>query len=49
MRVMADSMLMYYVVTGIFAFLVGIVFGARGKRYRSGYSKGAEGGHKKET
>jgi hypothetical protein len=31
---MADAMLMYAVTTGIFAFLVAVVFGARGARKR---------------
>jgi hypothetical protein len=39
---MADSMFMFAVTTGIFAFLVAVCFGARAKRYRSGYTK-AEG------
>jgi hypothetical protein len=33
---MADAMFMYAVVAGIFALLVGVTFGARGARYRSG-------------
>jgi hypothetical protein len=39
---MADGMMMFAVTTGIFAFLAAIVFGARAKRYSSGYTK-AEG------
>jgi hypothetical protein len=39
---MADEMMMFAVTTGIFAFLVAVVFGARAKRYSSGYAK-AEG------
>ena len=39
---MADGMLMFAVTTGIFVFLVAVVFGARAKRYGSGYTK-AEG------
>lgn len=35
---MADAMFMYTVTAGIFAFLVAVVFGARAKRYRSGYT-----------
>lgn len=35
---MADSMFMFTVTAGIFAFLVAILFGARAKRYSSGYS-----------
>lgn len=38
---MADAMFMYAVVAGIFVFLVGIVFGARAKRYRSGWAPDA--------
>ncbi|GEM_PF-1506124 len=34
---MADAMFMYGIVTGMFVFLVGILFGARAKRYRSGW------------
>lgn len=33
---MADEMFMYAVTTGIFVFLVAIMFGARAKRYSSG-------------
>ena len=33
---MADSMFMFYVTAGIFAFLVAVVFGARGRRYSAG-------------
>jgi hypothetical protein len=39
---MADGMMMFAVTAGIFAFLVAVVFGARAKRYGSGYTK-AEG------
>ncbi|HEY8140021.1 MAG TPA: hypothetical protein VIE86_02955 [Nitrososphaera sp.] len=39
---MADSMFMFYVTAGIFAFLVAVVFGARAKRYGAGYTT-AEG------
>lgn len=39
---MADSMFMYYVTAGIFAFLTAVVFGARARRYGKGYST-AEG------
>ncbi|HJS83045.1 MAG TPA: hypothetical protein VJ742_09460 [Nitrososphaera sp.] len=39
---MADSMFMFYVTAGIFAFLVAVLFGARGKRYSAGYTP-AEG------
>jgi hypothetical protein len=39
---MADSMFMFYVTAGIFAFLVAVVFGARAKRYSAGYTP-AEG------
>lgn len=40
---MADSMMMFAVTSGIFAFLAAIVFGARAKRYSSGYT--TSGGH----
>ncbi|HEV8404897.1 MAG TPA: hypothetical protein VGQ13_03220 [Nitrososphaera sp.] len=40
---MADSMIMFGVTAGIFVFLAAIVFGARAKRYRSGYT--TSGGH----
>jgi hypothetical protein len=40
---MADSMMMFAVTAGIFAFLAAIVFGARAKRYSSGYT--SSGGH----
>jgi hypothetical protein len=33
---MADAMLMYGVTAGIFAFLVAVIFGARGARKRRG-------------
>jgi hypothetical protein len=39
---MADATMMFAVTAGIFVFLVAIVFGARAKRYSSGYST-AEG------
>lgn len=39
---MADSMFMFTVTAGIFAFLVAILFGTRAKRYSSGYTT-AEG------
>lgn len=39
---MAESMFMYYVTGGVFVFLVAILFGARAKRYSSGYTS-AEG------
>ena len=40
---MADSMFMFAVTAGIFAFLMAIVLGARAKRYSSGYT--SSGGH----
>jgi len=46
---MADAMMTYYITAGIFAFLTAILFGSRAKRYRSGFSAGAEGGHKEKT
>ena len=39
---MADSMIAYAITTGIFVFLVGILFGARAKRYRSGFKASME-------
>lgn len=35
---MADAMFMFYATAGAFVFLVAILFGARAKRYSSGYS-----------
>jgi hypothetical protein len=35
---MADAMFMFAVTTGIFVFLVGILFGSRAKRYSNGYT-----------
>ena len=35
---MADATMMFAVTTGMFVFLVAIVFGARAKRYSSGYA-----------
>ncbi len=40
---MAEEMFMFAVTAGVFAFLVAIVFGARAKRYSSGYT--SSGGH----
>jgi hypothetical protein len=40
---MADSMITFAITAGIFAFLVAVVFGARAKRYSSGYT--SSGGH----
>lgn len=39
---MADLMITYMITTGIFVFLVGILFGSRAKRYRSGYKASME-------
>lgn len=39
---MADSMIAYMITAGVFVFLVGIVFGARAKRYRSGFKASME-------
>lgn len=36
---MADAMFMFAVTAGIFVFLAAVTFGARAKRYGSGYSK----------
>lgn len=44
---MADSMFMFYVTAGVFAFLVAILFGSRAKRYGEGYT--AAEGHKAST
>jgi hypothetical protein len=41
---MADSMFMFYVTAGVFAFLVAVLFGARAKRYSAGYTPSE--GHK---
>ncbi|HEX7031474.1 MAG TPA: hypothetical protein VF172_00595 [Nitrososphaera sp.] len=38
---MADAMFMYGVVAGIFAFLAGILFVSRARRYRSGWEPDA--------
>jgi hypothetical protein len=42
---MADAMFMYMVTTGIFVFLVAVVFGARGARKRRGSSDRMEESH----
>jgi hypothetical protein len=34
---MADSVMSYAITAGIFAFLTGILFGARAQRYRRGF------------
>jgi hypothetical protein len=36
--IMADQLFMYAVTTGIFVFLVAILFGSRAKRYNSGWT-----------
>ena len=36
---MADSVMSYTIVAGIFAFLAAVVFGARAKRYSQGYGQ----------
>lgn len=41
-NLVADAVLMYAVTTGIFAFLVAVVFGARGARKRRGPAEGNE-------
>ena len=43
---MADSMQTYEIVAGIFVFLTAILFASRARRYKSGFTAGAEGGHK---
>jgi hypothetical protein len=40
---MADATFMFAVTSGIFVFLVAVCFGARAKRYSSGYT--SSGGH----
>jgi hypothetical protein len=40
---MSEEMFMFAVTAGVFAFLMAIVFGARSKRYSSGYT--SSGGH----
>lgn len=40
---MSESMFMFAVTAGIFVFLAAVLFGARAKRYSSGYSSTAEG------
>ena len=42
---MAESMFMFAVTIGIFVVLVGIIFGARGRRYSKGFTPGATAGH----
>ena len=44
---MAEEMFMFAVTTGVFVFLVGILFGSRAKRYSSGYSSSE--GHTSST
>jgi len=46
---MADAIMTYAITAGIFVFLTAILFGARARRYRTGFSPGAEGGHKETT
>jgi len=36
---MADSVMSYAIVAGIFAFLTAVLFGARAKRYSHGYGQ----------
>jgi hypothetical protein len=36
---MADSVMSYAIVAGVFAVLTGILFGARAQRYRTGYAE----------
>ncbi len=36
---MADSVMSYAIAAGIFAFLTGILFGARAHRYRTGFAE----------
>ena len=43
---MADSMQTYEIVAGIFVFLTAILFASRARRYKGGFTAGAEGGHK---
>jgi len=44
--IMADSMQTYEIVAGIFVFLTAILFASRARRYKGGFTAGAEGGHK---
>lgn len=44
---MADALMTYYITAGVFVFLTAILFGARAKRYSSGYSR-TEGGRKEK-
>ena len=36
---MAEEMFMFAVTTGIFAFLVAVLFGSRARRYSQGYTQ----------
>ncbi len=40
---MAEEVFIFGVTTGIFAFLVGVVFAARARRYGQGYTASVEG------
>ena len=42
---MADEMIMFAVTIGMFVVLVGIIFGARGRKYSKGFTPGATAGH----
>ncbi|UVS68957.1 hypothetical protein [Nitrososphaera viennensis] len=42
---MAEEMFIFGVTTGVFAFLVGIVFAARARRYSQGYKSAAVDAH----
>jgi len=44
--IMADSIQTYEIVAGIFVFLTAILFASRARRYKGGFTAGAEGGHK---
>jgi hypothetical protein len=36
---MAEEMFMFAVTTGIFAFMVAVLFGSRARRYSQGYTR----------
>ncbi|WP_415282809.1 hypothetical protein [Candidatus Nitrososphaera sp. FF02] len=36
---MADSVMSYAIAAGVFAFLTGVLFGARAQRYRAGFAE----------
>jgi hypothetical protein len=42
---MAEEVFMFGVTIGMFVVLVGIIFGARGRRYSRGFTPGTVAGH----